>query len=311
MKILLTDQVFPDTAVERRLFEEAGHTLIIAGSREDVLAEIVDADAVLNTFAPLPAEVIATMSRAKIIARYGIGVDNIDVAAATSKGIVVTNVPDYCIEEVATHAVSLALALHRKLARADAALREGKWGTAAIKPIHRLSTLRVGLLGYGRIGRVVAATMSTFGCAVSVYDPYAGDIAGVLRLGLDELFATSDVLMLHAPLTEETRGIVNATRLAQLPPGAIVINASRGPLVVLDDLLSALRSGQLGGAALDTFPVEPIDPAIFDNVPNLLLTPHTAYYSEEALAESQLKAATQIIKILAGQAPDYAVNAAR
>lgn len=311
MKILLTDQVFPDTAVEQRLLEEAGHTLIIAANREEALNHLVDADAVLNTFTPLPADVIKSMANAKIIARYGIGVDNIDVDIATERGIVVTNVPDYCIEEVAAHAVSMTLALHRKLFQADRALRKGQWGTAAIKPIRRLSTLRVGLLGYGRIGHVVARTMATFGCTISVHDPYAQNLEGATHVTLDELFSTSDVLMLHAPLTEETRGIVNAGRLAQLPLGAIVVNAARGPLIVLDDLLAALRSGHLGGAALDTFPVEPVEPSTFEGVPNLLLTPHTAYYSEEAMAESQLKAATQIIKVLAGQTADYAVNGRR
>jgi D-3-phosphoglycerate dehydrogenase len=264
---------------------------------------------VLTTFAPFPADVLDTMTNTKIIARYGIGVDNIDVEAASARGIIVTNVPDYCVEEVASHSVAMALSLHRHLSRADAAARAGEWGVAAVRPIHRISTLTVGLLGYGKIGRLVATTMATFGCQILIYDPYVRDLPDTVRsVDLDELFTRADVLFLHAPLTAETRGLVNKDRIAQLPQGAIVVNAARGPLIVLDDLINALRSGHLGGAALDTFPLEPLDPSLVVDVPNLLLSPHTAYYSEEAIAESQKKATTQIIKVLAGNKADYEVN---
>lgn len=311
MQVLLTDQAFPDTDLEREMLAESGHTLVVASSPEDVRKLAPEADAILNAMAPIGSDLIATMAKARIIARYGIGVDNIDTEAATHKGIVVTNVPDYCVEEVASHAVAMALMLLRNLSKADEAARAGQWGIGSVRPLRRISTLTVGLLGFGRIGRLVATSMASFGTEVLVYDPYAGEIPDRFqRVGLDDLFTRSDVLFLHAPLTPETRGIVNNETLSKLPRGAIVINAARGPLVVWDDLTTALRSGHLKGAALDTFPVEPLDPSLVADVPNLLLSPHTAFYSEEAIKESQVKAVRQIVKVLAGESADYPVKAA-
>lgn len=311
MKVLLTDQVFPSVETERALLSEAGHELVIASTPEDLKRHLVDADGVLTTYQPLPGELLATMKNTKIIARYGIGVDNIDVQSAASRGIIITNVPDYCVEEVAEHAVAMALSLHRRLRDGDAATRSGHWGVESVRPIHRLSTLTAGFLGYGRIGRRVAATMATFGCRIVVHDPYANNLPStVTSVARDELLAQSDLLFLHAPLTPETRGIINAEAMQQLPQGAIVINVARGPLVVLEDLIHALRSGRLAGAGLDTFPAEPVDPELLSGVPNLLVSPHTAYYSEEAIAESQRKAVTQVIKVLSGEKADYAVTPA-
>jgi D-3-phosphoglycerate dehydrogenase / 2-oxoglutarate reductase len=309
MKVLLTDQVFPSVDIEQALLSEAGHELVIASSEEEVRRHLVDADAVLTTYHPFPEDLLATMQKAKIIARYGIGVDNIDLAAAASRGIAVTNVPDYCVEEVAEHAVAMALAIHRRLQDADAATRRGDWGVASVRPIHRLSTLSAGFLGYGRIGRSVAATMGTFGCRIIAHDPYAPELPpSVTAVELDELIAQSDLLFLHAPLTPDTRGIINADAISRMPSKAIIINVARGPLVVLQDLLAALHSGGLGGAGLDTFPEEPVDPEALKDVPNLLVSPHSAYYSEEALKESQRKAVTQVIKVLSGQKADYALT---
>jgi D-3-phosphoglycerate dehydrogenase / 2-oxoglutarate reductase len=310
MKVLLTDQAFPDTDLESEILAESGHDLIVASSPEDVRKLAPEADAILNALAPIGADLIAMMTKARIIARYGIGVDNIDVEAAASSGIVVTNVPDYCVEEVASHAVAMALMLLRNLQRADESARAGQWGVGSVRPLHRISTLTVGLLGFGRIGRLVATSMASFGSSILVYDPYAAQIPGPFqRVGQDELFTRSNILFLHAPLTPETRGIVDEAMLSKLPSEAIVINAARGPLVVLDDLVAALRSGHLKGAALDTFPVEPLDPNLIADVPNLLLSPHTAFYSEEAIKESQLKATRQIVKVLAGEPADYPVKA--
>lgn len=309
MKVLLTDQVFPSVDVEQALLSEAGHEFVIASSEEEVRRHLVDADAVLTTYHPLPEDLLATMQKARIIARYGIGVDNIDLAAAATRGITVTNVPDYCVEEVAEHAVAMALAIHRRLQDADAATRRGDWGVASVRPIHRLSTLDAGFLGYGRIGRSVAETMATFGCRIIVHDPYAPELPPyATAVELDELFAQSDLLFLHAPLTPDTRGIINADAISRMPSKAIIINVARGPLVVLQDLLAALHSGRLGGAGLDTFPEEPVDPEALKDVPNLLVSPHSAYYSEEALKESQRKAVTQVIKVLSGQKADYALT---
>ncbi|WDF35297.1 C-terminal binding protein (plasmid) [Arthrobacter agilis] len=309
MRVILTDQVFPTVSLERDEFSRHGHEFLVASNESEALTLIEDADAILTTYMPLPAKVIGTMKKARIIARYGIGVDNIDVRAAAAKGIAVTNVPDYCVEEVATHAVAMALAMVRGLPSADAAVRQGEWGVNTVRPLRRLSSLTVGLLGVGRIGGAVARTLATLGPKLIAHDPYAAELPpGVLPVSLEEVFKNSDLLLLHAPLTEATKGLVNASRIDSMKDGAYIVNVARGPLIVLEDLLAALRSGKLRGAGIDTFPQEPLpDVSILEDVPGLLLSPHTAFYSEEALVESQRKAIAQVVKVLHGQSPDYLI----
>jgi len=310
VRVVLSDQIFPETEIERRLLGEAGHELLVAGSRAEADELMAEADAVINGYAVLDDAAISRMKHAKIIARYGIGVDNIDVVAAARQGVVVTNVPDYCVEEVAAHAVAMALSLLRKIAAADSTVRSGRWGLDDVRPMRRISALTVGVLGFGRIGRLVANTMHTFGGKILVADPFLSAASeGVELVSNEELFRRSDALFLHAPLTPETRGIVNRETLGLMPEGAIVVNVARGSLIRIDDLFDALRSGRLAGAAVDTFPTEPIDPSILQDVPGLLVSPHLAYYSEEALRESQVKATTQVIKVLSGERPDYEVTA--
>jgi D-3-phosphoglycerate dehydrogenase len=268
-----------------------------------------DADAILNTYLPWDAESIEALERCQIIARYGIGFDNVDLDAARQAGIVVTNVPDYSVEEVAVHALALILSVVRKVPWADRRVREGAWAIDEFRPIRRLSELTVGLLGYGRIGRRLAAALQTFGPEIIVHDPYlrpAPDLPELVEF--DDLLARADILSVHAPLTDATRGIIGAEAVAAMRPGAILVNTSRGPLVDLDAVTGALSAGYLAGAALDVFDREPLDASRIAEIPNLVVTPHMAYYSEEALAESQRKAATQVLKVLTGQDPDYRVN---
>jgi D-3-phosphoglycerate dehydrogenase len=308
-RVVVSDQVFPDVEVERELIEQAGGELVVARDRDEALVLMRDADAVLNTYMPFDAATIATLSRAKIIARYGIGTDNVDIAAANQAGITVTNVPDYCVQEVATHTVALLLALIRRVPQADAIVRSGGWGVAAIGELHRLSTLTVGLLGCGRIGLRVADAVEALGATVIVYDPYVSDLPGARHLvSAEELFCTADVLSVHCPLTPQTRGMVNAESIGSMRSGSYLVNTSRGPVVVLADVLAALRTGQLAGAALDVFDPEPPDTANFAGVPNLVCTPHMAFLSAEALRESQRKAVTQVLRALRGEAVDYEVR---
>jgi D-3-phosphoglycerate dehydrogenase / 2-oxoglutarate reductase len=310
-KVVVSDQVFPSTDIEQALLAEIDATLIVArGDIDEVLESAADADAILNTYLPWNEAAISRLRKAKIIARYGIGIDNIDLAAASNAGIVVTNVPDYSVEEVATHALSLILASLRKVIPADASLRSGQWGVDNVRPIRRLSRLTVGLVGYGRIARKIAAPLEALGAEIVAHDPYLSPDDPTLppMLGLEELLTRSDIISLHLPLTDETRGIIGADALQLLKPSAILVNTSRGPLIDLDALGVALRNGALAGAALDVFDTEPLDPARIERVPNLIATPHMAYYSEEALEESQRKAATQVVKVLTGETPDYQVN---
>jgi D-3-phosphoglycerate dehydrogenase len=186
---------------------------------------------------------------------------------------------------------------------------EGRWGIDGVRPIRRLSLLTVGLLGYGRIGRRLGALLDVVGAEVIVHDPYLQpDPDGPSLVGFEELLERADIVSIHAPLTPETRGMIDTDAIGRMRPGAILVNTSRGPLVDLDAVTAALSEGRLGGAALDVFDVEPLDAARIAGIPNLISTPHMAYYSEEALAESQRKAATQVIKVLTGEQPDYQVN---
>ncbi|HEY6635448.1 MAG TPA: C-terminal binding protein [Acidimicrobiia bacterium] len=309
-KVVVSDQVFPSVELERRLLAGIDAELVVAsGGVDEVLVLAADADAILNTYLPWSAGSIARLEKCRIIARYGIGFDNVDLAAARDAGIVVTNVPDYSVEEVATHALALILASLRKVVAADRSVRSGEWGVDQFRPIHRLSTLTVGLVGYGRIARRIAAPLEALGASIVAHDPYLQSGPGLPPLHtLDEVLEMADIVSLHLPLTEETRGIIGVTALANVKEGAILVNTSRGPLVDLDALGEALRSGRMAAAALDVFDIEPVDPSRLQEIPNLIATPHMAYYSEEALQESQRKAATQVIKVLTGEPPDYQVN---
>jgi D-3-phosphoglycerate dehydrogenase len=185
----------------------------------------------------------------------------------------------------------------------------GTWSVDNFRPIRRLSTLTVGLVGYGRIARQIAAPLAALGAHIIAHDPYlepGPDLPPLLSL--EEVLAEADIVSLHLPLTDETRGFINAERIAGMKSGAILVNTSRGPLVDLGSLTDALVDGRLSGAGLDVFDIEPLDPSRIEGIPNLIATPHMAYYSEEALAESQTKAATQVIKVLTGESPDYQVN---
>jgi D-3-phosphoglycerate dehydrogenase len=309
-KVVVTDQVFPDVERERALLADIGADLEVAdGSLDDALARGQDADALLNTYLPISADTLAALGSCRIVARYGIGVDNVDLAAAKDAGIVVTNVPDYCVEEVAAHALALLLSLLRRVPQGHARVQAGGWGLESLRPIQRLSELTVGLVGFGRIARRLAESLAVLGCQLVVHDPFLTPSPDLPPLvSLEELLRMSDAVSLHAPLTPETTGLINAEALEHVPAHSVLVNTSRGPLVVLEDVVEALRGERLRGAALDVLPTEPPDLSAVQGVPNLLVTPHMAYYSEQAIAESQHKAATQVIKVLTGQRPDYQVN---
>jgi D-3-phosphoglycerate dehydrogenase len=313
--ILVTDHVFPNLDPENAVLEGIG-TLREAGSVSDAeLLELArDADAVLNCYRPLSAEIVGAMKNCRIIARYGIGVDTIPLEVATSRGIQVTNVPDYCIEEVADHGLALILAFTRGIIRGLDQTRGGGWNVKLLRPVHRQRGRTLGLVGFGRIARALADRAKALGYEIVAADPFLADeavrTAGARPVDLDTLFKESDVISLHAPLTPKTRHMVNAERLAKMRPGAVLVNTSRGGLVDYEAVVTALRGGTLGGAGLDVLETEP--PAAgstpIGEVPNLVVTPHLAFYSEQALVELQRKAAEQICAVLQGRTPDYPVN---
>ena len=317
MKIAITDYTFPDLAIEEGILLPLGHE-ISAWKEKRSPAElsqlVADADAVITQFAPVNAEVIASMRQAKVIVRYGIGVDNVDLAAAKARGIPVCNVPDYCIDEVADHTLALILATTRQIVANCGLVRDGKWGLAAsLEQMRALRELTVGVVGFGRIGREVTTRLRAFKCRVLVHDPVvaAGEIekAGCEPVGLAELMSQADVLSLHCPSTPQTRGLLNRDSLAGMKRGVIIINVSRGDLVDPDALTAALESGHVAAAALDVFTPEPI-PAGHAIVSrnNVLITAHIASCSVPAVRKLRETAANLAAMAVRGERLPNVVN---
>ena len=280
-----------------------------------MLAVARDADAVLVTYARLTGDLLRQLRKCKAIGRFGLGVDNIDVAAARELGITVTYVPDYCMHEVSDHAMALILALCRKVAQSNALVQARRWEMGPLVPIHRLAGRVLGLVGFGNIPRTLAPKAKAFGLRVVAHDPYVSPqalvTAQVEGISLDRLLEISDIVSIHAPLTPATRGLINGEVLQKMKKGALLINTARGPLIDEAALVTALDSGHLGGAALDVVAVEPLpkDSRLVGR-DNVLLTPHTAFYSVEALNELQSKCAADVARVLSGEKPNYPVKPA-
>lgn len=315
-RVVVTDQVFPTVDIEREMLAEIDAELVVAGGdREAVLSQAQGADALLNTYLPIDADFLSRLKRCQVVARYGIGVDNIDLEAARSAGIAVTNVPDYSVDEVAAHTLTLLLMLLRRLPEGLETVRAGEWGIGRTRPIRRLSEVTVGLVGFGRIARRVARSLHALDVRCVVFDPFVSDEARAAAdehvsfvEELDELLSSVDAVSLHCPLTPQTRGLLGREQLERMPSHAVLLNTSRGPLVDLDALVAALESGTVRGAGLDVVDPEPPEDTERLMVPGMLVTPHMAFYSEEALRESQRKATTQVVNTLTGRPLDYRVN---
>ncbi|MET0630582.1 MAG: C-terminal binding protein [Xanthobacteraceae bacterium] len=314
--IAVTDSPFPSLDPAKAALKRVDPELRMAKSpsADDILAVARDADAVLVTYAKLPGDLLRELKRCKVIGRFGLGVDNIDIPAAGALGITVTYVPDYCMQEVSDHAMALLLSLVRKVPLSNKLVQSGRWEVPPVVPIHRLSGRVLGLVGFGNIPRTLAPKAKAFGLRVVTHDPYvSADVlgkAGVESVGFDELLAMSDFVSVHAPLLPATRGLFNAEVFRKMKKGALLINTARGPLVDEAALISALDSGQLGGAALDVVTSEPLakDSKLLGR-DNVVLTPHTAFYSVEALDELQTKCATDVARVLSGEPPVYPVKA--
>jgi len=313
--VAITDYVFPSVEPERAVLEPLGVELRPqqCRSEEEIIALARNADAVLNCYAKMTARVIEELKRCRIIARYGIGVDNVDLAAATKSKILVTNVPDYCIDEVSDHTLALLLALARRITVADGAVRTGAWDVVAHAGIRRLRGQTFGLLGFGKIAKALASKVQPLGMKVLVYDPYLDPALiaqhGAEAVDLDRLLAEADVISIHVPLSPETRNIIGQRELAQMKPTAFLINTSRGGIVDEQALAAALTAKRLGGAALDVLSVEP-PPGDHPlrQAPNIILTPHLAFYSRESVIELQTKAAEEVARALKGEPPRSPVN---
>jgi D-3-phosphoglycerate dehydrogenase len=317
-KVLVTDYVWPSLEPERAVLAKAGMELVAApDEREETLASLAkDADGILTCFAKVTGKVLQAAPKCKVVGRYGVGVDNIDVETATKLGIAVTYVPDYCVDEVSDHAMSLLLAWNRRIVLFDTSTKTTGWGSVALSmPIMRLRGKKLGVVGFGRIGRVTAAKAQAFGMEILAYDALipADQIAkhGARPVDLPTLLRESDFVTLHVPLIPQTRGIIGRAQLATMKPTAVLINTARGPLVDEDALVEALKAKRIAGAALDVLvdnnPPKGHPLLGFDNV---LTTPHVAFYSKESVLELEERAAGEVARVLQGQMPDNLYNQA-
>lgn len=312
--VVVTDSVFPNLDPAREVLSKIGADLELAqdATPEAIVRAAENADAVLTTYAKLTADMIAQMRRCRIISRFGVGVDNVDIATATSSGILVTRVPDYCFDEVSDHAMALLLALARKIPFIDACTQRGAWEMKKVVPIHRLRGAVLGLVGFGGIPRMVAPKAQAFGMRVAAYDPYIPEesflSAGVARVEFDELLKISDYISIHSPLTPTTHHLFNAGTLSRMKPTAYVINTARGPIVDEEGLAQALDRKEIAGAALDVMEREPATSSPLFGRDNVIITPHMSFYSEESLVDLQTKAAEEVVRVLSGQAPRNPIN---
>lgn len=315
-KVVLTDYVWEKLDIEHQVLDGLADIVAMkVKTPAEFLAEAADCDALLNTYAgPITAADMTKMPKCRIIARYGIGVDTIDLDAATAAGIIVTNNPTYCIAEVAEHTMALLLSAARKTAFYDRLVRGGRWEVPPGKPIGRLAGSTLGLVGFGNIAREVAARAAAFGMQVLFVDPYVQEgqfKVPARKVELPELLKQADFVSLHPPLMPATRKMMNDAAFAQMKPNAVLVNCGRGPLVDTDALVRALDGKKIAGAALDTTDPEPLpDPHPLRGRDNVIINPHVAWYSEQSMVKLQEGAPGEVRRVLSGQWPANVVNKA-
>lgn len=306
--VLVTDKAWPDLAIEEEICGAAGLRLVEAVAPADeaslvALAREHDPVGMLFCWAPVTARVLEAAPNLRVATRYGVGLDNIDLHAAARLGLTVTRVPDYCFEEVSDHVVAVTHAWARALPAYDADVRAGRWNSRT-HPLRRVRELTVGIWGFGMIGQRTAEKFVALGCEVLFDDRHPDRaVPGMEAVAVPELLARSDVLSLHLPAGPGTRGIVDAGLLAQMKPGSLLVNTSRGALVVTEDLRAALDAGRPGAAALDVLASEPDVPAWLRGRDDVLLTPHVAFSSNSSVTELRQRASEDLVRALRGEAP--------
>jgi D-3-phosphoglycerate dehydrogenase / 2-oxoglutarate reductase len=309
MKIAYLNPPYTDLSVENQSLLGTAIEIESYSARDEkeVIRTARDADAILTVTAPISAPVVAELARCKVIVRLGVGYDIVDLESCRQRGIIVCNVPDYGTEEVANHAVALCFAVHRRILSYDRNIRKGDWNYVLPWPIHRLSTLRVGVLGLGRIGTTFAQRIKPFVREVIGFDPFLASEQfqekGIVQATSDEIFETCDIISLHLPLSAENHHFIADNAIGQMKRKPILINVSRGGLIDSDAVRRALLSGQLSGAGIDVFENEPNLPAGYPELANIVLSPHVAWYSEEANLQLRSSAIEEIVRVLTGQEP--------
>lgn len=311
-KVVITDCDHPSVEIERVILSEIDPELILAycNTEDEVIEAAKDADGIINQYVPITRRVIESLKKCKVIARYGVGVDNIDVEAATEYGIIVANIPDYCIDEVSTHTMALILACARGITLLDRKIRGKKWDFTLAKPLFRTKGKTLGLFGLGRIARAVAQKASGFGFKIIACDPYLSKTDdGIELVEFSKLLSNSDFISIHSPLTDETRHLFGENNLRAMKKTAYLINTARGPIIDERNLYVALKERWIAGAALDVMEKEPPDwKNLLPKLDNLIITPHISFYSEESYVELKTKVAESVLSVLKGELPRAIVN---
>jgi len=316
MKIIITDSNLGDLSLEKEVARIYGIEIDKpkqCKTEDDVISVAKDADAIVTQYAPVTRKVLESCTKIKAVSEFGVGVDNIDVAACTERGIIVSNVPDYCWEEVSDHALALALALDRGIVRLDNAIRSGDYSLNAVKPLQRITKRVFGVISLGRIARATALKARGVGYQVVGTDvalkPGTTTADGIPVKTLDEVLSESDVVSVHVPLMPATRHLINAETLAKMKPGAVLVNTARGAVVDTEALIAALKKGRIRGAALDVFETEPLPKEHpLCSLDNVILTPHAGYYSEESLRELKTRPVENAAEVLASRIPRNVFN---
>ncbi|MBI3962184.1 MAG: C-terminal binding protein [Deinococcus sp.] len=315
-QVLITDHAWPSLEIEQQVLASAGAQLIVAetGAESELVQLAPAADAILTNWKPVTPAVLDAARRCMLVSRYGIGLDNIAVEHATRLGILVTNVPDFCLEEVSDHAMALLLACARRVVQFARATRQGQWGLNPRPPLPRLRGQTLGLVGYGNIARALVPKALGLGLRIIAYTPHIAADAlspfGQATNDLDCLLRQSDYVSIHVPLTATTRSLIDARALRQMKPTAFLINTSRGAIIDEAALYQALTEGWIAGAGLDVLIQEPAKANPLLALENVIVTPHVAFYSEVAIAELEQKAAEHVAQVLRGEIPTNIVNPA-
>jgi len=313
--VVITDYLMDSIEHEKQLVESAGFKLLNyqCQNEAELISICKDADGIINDRIQITRKVIESLEHCKVIARYGIGVNSIDVEAATEKGICVVNVPDYCIEEVSDHALGLLLACVRKIVFLNNRVKNGQWDYNQAKPMHRIKGRTLGLIGFGNISKALVLKARPLGLKFLAYDPYVQKVEaeslGVELVPLQKVLAESEFISIHTPLTKETHHLIGEKEFAVMKDGVVIINTARGPAIDEEALIKALKQGKVSAAGLDVVEREPIskDSPLLA-LENVIINPHVAWYSEEAEVEMQIEAAKGVIKVLQGFYPKNLVN---
>ena len=314
-KVMITDYAWPSLTVENSILSPIANLVPAHEQNEDTFIELArDADAILFNWAQVTEEVINAAEKCLILCRYGVGIDNAPVDLATKLGILVTNIPDYCIDEVTDHAMGLLISFNRRIAKFDGLVKAGRASEMDLSlPVLRLRDHKLGLIGIGRIGKLMTEKAQAFGMEVIAFDPYVTEEGakeiGVRKVELNQLLKESDFVSIHSPLTPETQGLIGETELRQMKPTALLINAARGAVVQTDAVVRALKENWIAGAALDVLETEPVPPDHpLLELDNVILTPHVAFFSQQSIEELTSRCAQQVRDVLEGKIPENVRN---